>query len=382
MAGAESSQVRLGQTLTGPSAPSVAIVHERFTEYGGSEKVVEELHRIWPQAKVLVPICDYSRMPSTIPPELVKPSALQRLYRGNGGHAPWLPAIPLAMATMKVPEVDVVIASHHAFANQVRPRRQGTRFVSYTHSPARWVWDPAMVRGEPGGHVGQALLRGFAAAYRPWDKSAAQKPEMIIANSSAVQQRISDWWDRASTVVHPPVDTDFYGPGQARDREAFFLFAGRLVPYKRPEIAVGAANRTGLKLVVAGEGRSAEMLARMAGPTVEIRGRTSDEELRELYQRCRALVQPGVEDFGITTVEAQACGTPVIARSAGGASDTVVKGTTGYLYDDGSEDQVEALAYAMRDFSHHDYEPSAIIEHAQSFSRGQFRTKMRALIEG
>ncbi|MGH9105878.1 MAG: glycosyltransferase [Acidimicrobiales bacterium] len=362
----------------------VAIMHERFTEYGGSEKVVEELHRIWPQAQILTSVCDYGRLPGSLPPSLIRTSPLQYLYRGRGSHARFLPAIPLAIKSMRAPDVDVVISSHHAFANQLRLGKRRTRFVCYVHSPARWVWDPTMVRGEPGGRLGEAALRTFAAAYRPWDRAAAQRPDLIIANSSAVQQRVRSWWCRPSVVVHPPVDTEFYRPGDNRaPRDDFFLFAGRLVPYKRPEVAVAAANRTGLKLVVAGEGRLATGLERSAGPTVEMRGRLSDAELRGLYQRCRALVQPGIEDFGITAVEAQACGAPVIARAAGGALDTVIDGVTGHLYDtNGAEGQVSSLSRAMESFASETYRQHAIVDHAQQFGRARFRDKIQELVEG
>ena len=362
----------------------VAIVHERFTEYGGSEKVVEELHHVWPQAQILTSVCDYSRLPPSIPPALITTSALQYLYRGRGSHARFLPAIPLAMRAMRVPDVDVVISSHHAFANQVSLGKRRTRFISYVHSPARWVWDPTMTSGEPGGRMGEAALRAFAATYRPWDRAAAQRPHMIIANSSAVQQRVVAWWGRESVVLHPPVDTEFYHPDVSGiPREEFFLFAGRLVPYKQPEVAVEAANRAALQLVVVGHGRCAKALERLAGPTVELRGRVSDEELRSLYQSCRALVQPGVEDFGISTVEAQACGTPVIARRAGGALDTVADGLSGCLYDTrAATDAARALSKAMESFDADAYRQELIVQHAQKFSRDRFRTRIRELVEG
>ena len=357
-------------------------MHERFTEYGGSEKVVEEFHRIWPEAQILTSVCDFTRLPDSIPPSLVRTSRLQHLYKGKGGYARFLPAMPLAIASMRVPDVDVVIASHHAFANQVRLASRRTRLVCYVHSPARWVWDAEMVRGEPGGRVAEASLRAFAAAYRPWDRAAARRPDLIIANSSAVQRRVSSWWGRASVVVHPPVDTEFYRPGDnGTARGDFFLYAGRLVPYKQPEVAVQAANHAGVKLVLAGDGRHARALGQSAGPTVEVRGRVSDEELRDLYRTCRAVVQPGIEDFGMTAVEAQACGAPVIARAAGGALDTVVHGVTGHLYKTDRQSPASALSEAMASFEPGRYEREGIVQHAQKFSRERFRKRMRELVE-
>jgi glycosyltransferase involved in cell wall biosynthesis len=250
------------------------------------------------------------------------------------------------MKRIDVGDVDLVITSHHAFSNRVRVP-DGVPVVSYTYTPARWLWEPAMLANEIGGRAGRTALRAFARTQRGPDLRAAQRMTQVIAISTHVADRIARWWGRTAEVVHPPVDDVFYTPDPKTPREDFFLLAGRLVPYKQPEVAVAAAVRAGVRLVVAGDGRSRAAVEAAAGPRTEILGSVDDDTLRDLYRRCQALVFPGEEDFGIVPIEAQACGTPVIARRVGGVLDTIVDGRTGVLYPGDGPDPL-----AVR--SHHD----------------------------
>ena len=296
-------------------------------------------------APIFTTVCD----PETLGPILcdadVRTSPLQKLYRGGDRYAHLLPLLPLAMRRIDLTGYDLVITSHHAFANRVRAE-PGVPVVAYVHTPARWMWEPDTRRHEIGGAVGRAGLGAFAATQRRADRHAASRLTAAVANSHSVADRIRRWWGRDATVVAPPVDTDFFTPPAAGTaRGDYFLVAGRLVPYKRPELAVAAATRAGVKLVVAGDGRARRAVEAAAGPTVEILGRVDNEQMRDLYRSCRALLFPGEEDFGIMPVEAQACGAPVIARAVGGALDTVVPGTTGVLYTATTDtDHVETLA--------------------------------------
>lgn len=358
----------------------VAIVHERFTELGGSERVVEQLHRLWPGAVVHAAIVDRNVLPSGLSDARLSPSVLQWLYRGGGrGYSHLLPLLPSAMAHLDVGDVDLVVTSHHAFANRVRPPAD-VPVISYTHTPARWLWDPAMRAGEVGGPLGSAALAAFAAFQRPRDRQAARRMDQIVVNSRHVASRVRTWWGREAEVVHPPVDVVWYHPDRSISREDFFLFAGRLVPYKRPEIAVAAARRAGVELMVAGAGRSAATLRKFAGPGVQLLGKVSDTVLRDLYRRCRALVFPGEEDFGIVPVEAQACGAPVVALRAGGILDSVVGGITGVLYDAEPGSHVEALAEELRRFDASRFDPIRIRRHASGFSADIFRTRFGAAV--
>ncbi len=360
--------------------PRVSLVHERFTEYAGSEAVVEQLARTWPDAPIFAPIA----RPGVLPADLeqrVHTTRLSGLLRGST-YAHLLPALPIAMGRLSLPPSDVVIASHHAFATQV-VRATSAPVVAYVHSPARWVWDPSMRDGEAGKRLGAAALGAFSTVFRPLDRGAAARVHTLVANSRAVAARIRDWWGREAMVVHPPVDTEFYTPDPDVPREDFFLLAGRLVPYKRPDLAVRAAKRAGVPLVVAGEGRARAEVEHMAGPGTRFVGRVDDAALRDLFRRCRALLMPGVEDFGIVPVEAQACGAPVLAVDAGGAQDSVVPGLSGELVPaaGASHDDVDEWARQLAAFDGAAYDPVAIRAHAESFSRTRFRTAMADVVE-
>lgn len=355
---------------------TLALVHERFTDYAGSEMVVRQFSRIWPDASIHAPIVD----PAVLPPGMhVQASGLNRLYR-SGGYAHLLPLLPVAMRHLDLPDVDAVLASHHAFANQVVSATRAP-VISYVHSPARWMWDPAMRRGEAGGRAGEGALAVFSATQRRRDFAAAQVVRSLIANSHAVADRILRWWHRGSTVIFPPVNTSFYTPDPSTPREDFVLVAGRLVPYKRPEVAVEAAERAGLSVIVTGDGRARRACEEVAGPRTTFLGRVSDEQLRDLYRRCRFLAMPGEEDFGIIPVEAQACGAPVVALGAGGALDTVDPGATGILVRPDA-DHVDGFEAVFRGFDPAAFDPLAIRRHAESFSREVFGDRIRRHVEG
>jgi glycosyltransferase involved in cell wall biosynthesis len=362
--------------------PRIAIVHERFTDLAGSERVVEQLACTWPDADVFAPISDAAAVPAGIAPGRVHDTWLRRFYRGGRGYAHLLPLLPVSIATIDLSGYDLVVTSHHAFANRVRPD-PAVPVISYTHTPARWIWEPAMRTGEAGGAIGAIVLAGFAATQRRADREAAARLHAVVANSSAVAERVRRWWGREASVVHPPVDVGFYTPDPAVEREDFFLFAGRLVPYKAPAVAAAAARLAGARLVVAGDGRARRAVEAAGGPAVEMLGRVTDSELRDLFRRCRALVMPGVEDFGIITVEAQACGAPVIAAGAGGSTDTVLSGRTGTLYPYApGPGAAGTLAAELARFDAGDYDSAVITAHAAQFSQPNFRSRFRDIAEG
>ncbi|PWJ55115.1 Glycosyltransferase involved in cell wall bisynthesis [Quadrisphaera granulorum] len=360
--------------------PRATIVHERFTEYAGSEAVVEALARRWTSAPLLAPVGRRGVLPSDLELRLTT-TPLSRLLRGST-YAHLLPALPVAMRTLRLPESDVVIASHHAFATQVA-MSTSTPVVAYVHTPARWIWESSM-RNAEGGGLGAAGLAAFSAAFKPFDREAAQHVHTMLANSSFVADRIRRWWGREAEVVAPPVNTDYYRPDHRTPREDFFLLAGRLVPYKRPDLAIQAAARAGVKLIVAGEGRAMEHVKALAGPETTFVGRVSDDELRSLFRRCRALLMPGVEDFGIVPVEAQACGAPVIGIGEGGTLDTIRPGVTGELVTPVMDDataEVDAWAQALVDFEPSAYDSTKIRAHAETFSRASFSARMGAVVD-
>ena len=361
------------------AAPRVAIVHEKFTIHAGSERVVEQLHHIWPKAPIFCGVCDRTTLSPALADAEIRPDpTLQRLYRGGDNYAHLLPLLPVAASRRQLNDYDLVVTSHHQFANRVRSTAPT---VSYTHTPARWIWDPSTRVDEIGGTIGRTGLAAFAASQRRSDRAAAQRLRSIAANSTEVANRIQRWWGRESTVIAPPVDTDLFTPSVNTAREDFFLLAGRLVPYKRPEIAVAAAVRAGVRLIVVGDGRSRKVCEAVANASVEFVGAVDDDTLRDYYRRCRALLYPGREDFGIMPVEAQACGAPVIAIGVGGVRDTVIDTTTGVLYAD-TNDPVEELATALREFHTKTFDSTTIAAHAQRFNPQRFRDEFSAFALG
>jgi glycosyltransferase involved in cell wall biosynthesis len=366
------------------AASRVALVHERFTEVAGSEQVVEQLCAQWPDARVHVPIARASGIPdglSTAP----ETTWLDRVYHlsGERTYAPLMPLMPRVFRHMSIRDVDAVIISHHAFATQAAMVTSAAT-IAYVHSPARWAWDATLRGGEAGGRMGSMALTMLAATARRAELAAAPRLDRVLANSAAVAERIDRWWHRDdAVVVHPPVDTEAFTPDPSVDKEDFFLLAGRLVPYKRPDVAIAAANAAGVRLVVAGDGRSSDYCRSLAGPTVTFLGRVSHEHLVGLHRRARALVMPGLEDFGIVPVEAMACGTPVLALAAGGALDSVLPSVTGQLIPAGrsDDDLIANFAAAMRDFDNSDHDPVLTRKHAETFSRRAFRDRMQEVVD-
>ena len=359
--------------------PRTALVHERFTEVAGSEHVVEQLAAQWPDARVHVPIARPSGMPSSLR-AVTRTTWLDHLYRATGqrSHAPLMPR---AFRSMDLDGSAVVVISHHAFAMQAVFATSAPTIV-YVHSPARWAWDDSLREGEGGGRVGGTALALLAASARRAELAAAPRVDRIVANSTAVAGRVRRWWQRDAVVVHPPVDTEAFTPEVGLPSEDFFLLAGRLVPYKRPDLAIRAANAARVRLVVIGDGRSLAHCRSIAGPTVSFLGRVPHHQLVDAYRRARAVLMPGVEDFGIVPVEAMACGTPVIALGDGGALDSVQDDVTGRLVPPGADDHLEhRFADAMACFDPGTYDASAIRRHAETFSRARFRQEMQQVVD-
>ncbi|MEU4312731.1 glycosyltransferase [Nocardia sp. NPDC024068] len=363
----------------------MAIVHERFTEYGGSEAVVGELARIWPRARVFAPIVDPTAAPAHAHPpwDTISGSPLSRIHAATGrrSHAPLLPFVPRALRRLPLRgRFDAVVISHHAFATQAAFATDAP-VIAYVHSPARWAWEPEFRAREAGGATGRAALAALGMLARRGERAAAGHLAAVVANSRAVADRIRDRWELPAAVVHPPVRLDRFSLDPAVAREDFLLFAGRLVPYKRPDLAIRAAQRAGCRLVVVGDGRYRARLEALAGPETTFLGAAPDDVLADMYRRCRALLMPGVEDFGIVPVEAMACGAPVLAVGAGGALDTVLPGRSGAHIAAGADEAViEGFADVLRDPGSTDLCPMEIRHHAESFTPEVFRTRMAEIV--
>lgn len=353
-----------------------ALVHDYLVQYGGAERVLEEAHALFPEAPVYTSIYDPVLMPDPYREWDIRTTWLQRLPGASKRFRQLMPLYPWAWESLDLTGYDVVISFSSGLCLGVMTPPE-TLSICYCHTPARFLWNyHEYVRREGMGRFRQRAVSLVLPWLRTWDRAAADRVDYFIANSSTVRKRIAKYYRRDSTVIHPPVDVGRFAPASGHDD--YYLVLSRLIPYKRLDLAIEAANRLKVRLVVAGSGRDEARLKGMAGPTVEFVGRVNDEQMKELYARCRAFIFPGEEDFGITPLEAMASGRPVIAYRRGGALDTVVEGVTGAFFD---EQTPEALAEVMRAFDADAYDPAVLREHASRFDSAVFRGRLQAFVE-
>lgn len=352
--------------------PRVAVTHEWLTAPGGSEQVLLEILRLLPHAELFTTIYDPAPWPPEITDRTVHTTVLDRIPGARRRYARLLPLMDRAWRRFDLHGFDLVVSSNHACAKNVRVP-DGTPHVCYCHTPMRYAWDPSFVEGEELGLVGRVGFRLLLGHLRRTDRRGAAGVDRFLANSAFVAERVAAAYRREATVLHPPVAIDrFADVARAAAQDAPYLVFGRLVPYKRVEIAIEACLRLGRPLVVAGDGRSRSRLEALAAGSGHVRflGRVRDRELPELLASSRALLFPGVEDFGIVPVEAQAAGLPVIAYGVGGARESVIDAETGVLYDDPTP---TGLVAAIRRFESLRLSDGALRRNAQRFSPSRFR---------
>ena len=349
----------------------VALVHDWLNQMGGAESVLENLVALYPGAPVYTSIYWREAMPAAYRLWDIRTSWLDKVPGVRRHHQRFLPLYPLAFEGLDLDGYDVVLSNKSGFCHGVITSAE-TVHVCYCLTPTRYLWryrEYAQTEGL--GPVARVLLAPVLLHLRLWDRLAAERVDSFIAISSEVQRRIDKYYGRESEIIWPPVDVGRFAP--APSGGDYYLSVGRLVPYKRVDLAVQACTQLGLPLKVAGTGRDLERLKAIAGPTVEFLGWVPDEALGELMAGCRAFLFPGAEDFGIAPVQAMACGRPVIAYAAGGALDTVVENVTGLLF---REQTVEALSRALAEFDPGQFDGQAIRRHAEQFDALVFRGKV------
>ena len=352
-----------------------AIVCSWLNQYGGAERVLEVLHDLYPSAPVYTSIFEPRAMPVAYQWWDIRTSFMQRLPFVREHHQPFLPLYPLAFERFDLSGYDVVISNTSAFAHGIITPPP-TCHICYCLTPARFLWSYAEYAGREGlGSGVRAALSPLITALRIWDAVAAQRVDRFVAISRAVAARIKKCYRRESAIIYPPVETAAYCAGDGH--EDYFLVVSRLVPYKRIELAVQACSELGLPLKVVGEGRYRPALEALAGPSVQFLGRVDDALVKQLYSRCKALIFPGEADFGLTPLEAQASGRPVIAFAGGGALETVVEGETGVFF---GEPTVESLTGALLDFRADEYDPQRIRRHAGRFDIAVFQRQFADLV--
>jgi glycosyltransferase involved in cell wall biosynthesis len=348
-----------------------AVVHEWLTVPGGSEKVVLELLGMLPQAEVFTSVYDPAPWRAALAGRTVNVSFLDRLPGARRHYAKLLPLMNAAFESFDLSRFELVVSSSHSCAKNVLTTPE-TLHVCYCHTPMRHAWEPRFLDGEPLAGVARLML----GRLRRDDLAGAARPDVLVANSTHVQARIAKYYRRDARVIHPPVEVDGL-LGRARREDDYYLVLGRVVPYKRVDVAVAACALLGRRVKVAGSGRALPAARAAAGPGCEFLGHVPDAELGDLLAGARALLFPGEEDFGIVPVEAQAAGVPVIAYRGGGARDSVIEGETGFFF---PEQTAESLAAAILELEGASLDEAAIRANARAFAPERFRARFAELL--
>jgi glycosyltransferase involved in cell wall biosynthesis len=358
-------------------SPKVALVHDWLTGRRGGEKVLEVFAEIYPDA----PIYTLFHFPGSQIPNIenkrIVSSFIQKLPFLNKRYRFYLPLFPIAVELFDLQEYDFIISSSHCVAKGAIPRPDALH-VCYVHSPMRYAWNQYSSYFSPEmlGFFSRRIIPPIIHRLRIWDESSAHRVDNFVANAKAVADRIHRYYKRTADVIHPPVETEFFKPGEVE--ENYFLIVSALVPYKKIDLAVETFNRTGQRLKIVGQGPEYRKLVKMAKPNVEFLGAVPDEPLLQAYQNARALIIPGEEDFGINSLESQACGVPVIAFARGGAKETVIHGETGFLYE---ELNSEGLSTALDKFKDMNFNKTTIRANAVKFSRNSFKKKISSYFQ-
>jgi len=355
----------------------VAIVHYWLVRMRGGEQVLEALCELFPQADIHTHVFDPAAVSETIRRHPVHTSFIQRLPGARRWYQKYLPLMPIALEQMDLRGYDLVISVESGPAKGVIVPPEATH-VCYCCTPMRYLWDMVHDYRENAGFLTRWVTPILTHYLRLWDQASAARVDRFVASSSYVAARIRKYYRREATVIPPPVDTGAFQP--ARERDDFYLMVGQLVGYKRTDLAIEAFRRLDRRLVIIGAGAEFGRLRAKAGPNVTLMGYQSPEVLRDHYGRCRALIFPGKEDFGIVPVEAMAAGKPVIAYHRGGVRDSVVDGKTGVFFDAQTPD---ALIEAVRRFESLEahFVTEEIVRHARQFDRRVFKERMEKFIQ-
>ncbi|MFA4858335.1 MAG: glycosyltransferase [Candidatus Margulisiibacteriota bacterium] len=354
----------------------LAIVHDYLCQMGGAERVVLELHNIFPEAPVYTSIYNPVAMPEQFKDLNIHTSFMQWLPYSLKFFRFYFLLYPFAFKSFDLSGYDIILSSSSAYAKGVS-KRLGARHICYCYTPARFIWMfEHYMQKERLPQIIKILIKIFTLPLRWWDYRTARDVDCFVAISQTVADRIKRFYKRDSVTIYPPVDIGRYKPGDRR--EDFYLVVSRLNAYKRIDIVVEAFNRLGLPLKIVGEGPAKAGLKKMAGPNIEFLGKLDDSTVRDLYSKCRAFLFPGEEDFGITPLEAMASGAPVIAYAKGGALETVVAGQTGVFF---NEQTAAAVAAAVKACGEQNFDPQKIREHALRFDTAVFQGKIKALVK-
>lgn len=356
----------------------VAIIHYWLVGMRGGEKVVEQFCEMFPEADIFTHAYDPMSITPTISKHRVVTTFISRLPGSARHFRRYLPLMPRALEALDLSSYDLIISSESGPAKAVITAPDAFH-ICYVHSPMRYLWDQKKVYGDDASVLERLALAIMGHKLRIWDAASACRPDKLVANSDFVRNRIRKCWGREASVISPPVQIDFFEDSANQvaantlENEAPYLFVGELVGYKQPSLAVQACNRLNRPLIVVGDGPLRKKLEMQAGPSVTFKGRVSNKDLQKLYKNCKALLYPGVEDFGITPLEVAAAGRPTIALRKGGACETIVHKVTGFLYKDPT---LNGLIGAIQAFEKSNwFSPSEAMERANTFSPDIFKKR-------
>lgn len=356
----------------------IALVHDWLPFMGGAERVLSDFVEVYPDAPIYTLLCNKDKMEEPIASAKIITSHLQKGNKEIKNHRKLFPFMPTAIENFDLNGYDVVLSDSSSVAKGVITS-PATVHICYCHSPMRYAWEfsheyAGQMAGK--GKLKNKILNYFMTGIRLWDYASAARVDYFIANSAHVAKRIKKHYKRDAVVIHPPVRCNLFSLSDV-DGD-YFLCVSRLQEYKRVDLAIQACNELGVKLKIIGAGPDEAKLKAMAGPTIEFLGRASDEVMKQCYAECKAFLFPGEEDFGITPLEAQASGRPVIAYGKGGALETVIEGKTGTFF---AEQTVESLVDAMKRFETMTFDKMELRKHAEEFDDEVFKRKIKEFVD-
>lgn len=357
------------------SFPKIVLVHDWLVTMRGGERVLQALHRLWPDAPIHTLIVSLGRLPDDLRQARIRPSFLQNLPWVDRYHRWLLPLYPWALRRLRLESADLVVSISHSFAHGVACNGL-SRHLCYCLTPMRyaWVYPEIYFSGWPARMARGWLVRSL----RAWDLSAIRSVDEVVVISKTIQDRVARFWGRSAEVIHPPVEVDRFRQ-MPRNPSDFYLVVSALVPYKRVDLAIEACRRLNRKLVVIGDGPLRRRLQRQAGSNATFLGWCSHHTLQKAYAQARALLYPQEEDFGIAAVEAQAAGCPVVAYRSGGALETVRDKETGVFF---FPQTVEAMIDAMERLERMRFDPEVLLQQASRFDQTIFKQRFLQKVEG
>ncbi|SDL66851.1 glycosyltransferase [Maricaulis salignorans] len=360
--------------------PRVLLVHYWLVGMRGGEKVLEALCRMFPEADILTHVVDREQLSPLLKQHRILTTSISRLPWAKRHYQKYLPFMPQALEACDLTGYDLVISSESGPAKGVIVPPD-TPHICYCHSPMRYIWDQYHAYKSSAGLLAGIAMPHIAHRLRQWDVTSAARVDHFVANSNHVANRVSKYWRRDASVIHPPVDIAAFSPVEPQERGDYYLWLGELAPYKRPDIAIDAFRQSGRKLkVIGGPDKAVAHLQKSAGTTVEFLGKTDFDTLRHHLSRCKALIFPGEEDFGIVPVEALASGRPVIGFNRGGVRDTVTDGQTGILYDDPSAAGLNAAIDRFETSGLDSCDTAAFTDAAANFTEDRFTKEMWSIV--